>query len=57
MEQIFFLPGMGKYLFEAIAWRDYPVIQGVGLFISLFLMTVNLGVDLLYGVLDPKIQY
>ena len=57
MEQIFVLPGMGKYLFEAISWRDYPVIQGVGLFISLFLMSVNLAVDLLYGVLDPKIQY
>jgi len=57
MEQIFVLPGMGKYLLDAITWRDYPVIQGINLFICGTIITVNLIVDLLYGFLDPRIRY
>jgi peptide/nickel transport system permease protein len=57
MEQIFVLPGMGKYLIEAITWRDYPAIQGINLCVATFLLTINLIVDLLYGFLDPKIRY
>ena len=54
---IFVLPGMGKYLIDAITWRDYPAIQGVNLFICSLIIIINLTVDLLYGVLDPRIRY
>ena len=57
METIFILPGMGKYLLDAIAWRDYPVIQGINLFICTLIITINLCVDLLYGFLDPRIRH
>jgi peptide/nickel transport system permease protein len=57
MESIFVLPGMGKYLLDAITWRDYPAIQGVNLFICTLIVTINLLVDLTYGFLDPRIRY
>lgn len=57
MEQIFVLPGMGKYMLDAITWRDYPVIQGINLLICLTIITMNLVVDLLYGIIDPRIRY
>jgi peptide/nickel transport system permease protein len=57
MENIFVLPGMGKYLLTAISWRDYPVIQGINLFICSLIITINLIVDLLYGFFDPRIRY
>jgi len=57
METIFVLPGMGKYMLDAIAWRDYPVIQGINLFICTLIITINLCVDLLYGFLDPRIRH
>ena len=57
METIFVLPGMGKYLLDAIAWRDYPVIQGINLFICTLIIIINLSVDLLYGFLDPRIRH
>lgn len=57
MESIFVLPGMGKYLIDAITWRDYPVIQGINLFICTSIILINLTIDLLYGFLDPRIRY
>ncbi len=57
MERIFVLPGMGKFMLDAITWRDYPVIQGVNLFIGSLVILINLVVDLLYGFLDPRIRY
>ena len=57
MEQIFVLPGMGKYLIDAISWRDYPAIQGINLFICTCVICINLVVDLLYGMFDPRIRY
>ena len=57
METIFVLPGMGKFLLDAIAWRDYPVIQGINLFLATGVIVVNLAVDLVYGFLDPRIRY
>lgn len=57
MEHVFLLPGIGSYMLEAITWRDYPVIQGIVLFVASALMTINLVVDLLYAVFDPKIKY
>jgi len=57
MESIFVLPGMGKYLIDAISWRDYPAIQGVNLLICTWVISINLIVDLLYGLFDPRIRY
>ncbi len=57
MEQIFSLPGMGRYLLGAITQRDYPVIQGINLVICSMIITMNLVVDLTYGFLDPRIRY
>jgi len=57
MESIFSLPGMGRYLLSAITQRDYPVIQGINLIICSAIITLNLIVDLTYGLLDPRIRY
>jgi peptide/nickel transport system permease protein len=57
IETIFGLPGVGRFLFDAINQRDYPVIQGVNLLVVSTVVAVNLGVDVLYGVLDPRIRY
>ena len=57
IETIFGLPGMSRFLFDAINQRDYPVIQGVNLVVVSFIVMVNLGVDALYAVLDPRIRY
>lgn len=57
MESIFVLPGMGKFLLDAITWRDYPVIQGINLFLATGVILLNLVVDLLYGFLDPRIRF
>ncbi|PYN40986.1 MAG: glutathione ABC transporter permease GsiC [Candidatus Rokuibacteriota bacterium] len=56
-ETIFGLPGMGRFLFDAINQRDYPVIQGVNLLVVSTVVMVNLAVDALYAVLDPRIRY
>jgi ABC-type dipeptide/oligopeptide/nickel transport system permease component len=56
-EQIFSWPGMGRLVVDAIASRDYPVIQGAILFFAVLFVAINLIVDLLYGFLDPRIRY
>lgn len=55
-EQIFSWPGMGRMVVEAIESRDYPVIQGAILFMALLFVLINFLVDVLYGVLDPRIS-
>jgi peptide/nickel transport system permease protein len=57
IETIFVLPGMSRFLFDAINQRDYPVIQGVNLVVVSTVVMVNLAVDALYAVLDPRIRY
>jgi peptide/nickel transport system permease protein len=57
METIFGLPGMGRFLVDAIYQRDYPVVQGVNLLIASIIVLVNLLVDLTYAYLDPRIRY
>jgi peptide/nickel transport system permease protein len=57
LENIFSLPGMGRTLIGAISTRDYPVVQGITVVSGLFVILVNLLVDLSYGVLDPRIRY
>jgi peptide/nickel transport system permease protein len=56
-ESIFGLPGMGRFLFDAVNQRDYPVIQGVNLLIVTVVVVVNLIVDACYVLLDPRIRY
>jgi dipeptide transport system permease protein len=55
-ETIFSWPGVGKWLIEAIARRDYPVLQGGMLLLGTVVMVVNLVVDVLYGVINPRIR-
>lgn len=57
MEQIFALPGMGRYLVEALNRRDYPIISGVNVIVATFVLSMNLIVDLTYGWLDPRVKY
>jgi peptide/nickel transport system permease protein len=57
IEYVFGLPGMSRFLFDAINQRDYPVIQGVNLLVVSTVVVINLSVDALYAVLDPRIRY
>jgi peptide/nickel transport system permease protein len=56
-ESVFAIPGLGRLVVDAILHRDYPVIQGVLLIFSGVYVLVNLAVDLLYVVIDPRIRY
>jgi peptide/nickel transport system permease protein len=56
IETMFSLPGMGRLMVGAILARDYPVVQGVLLFVVLLYVMVNFAVDLLYPVLDPRVK-
>ena len=56
-ETIFGWPGIGRYIYEAIGYRDYPVIQSGILIIAAIFILINLVVDLLYVAIDPRIKY
>jgi peptide/nickel transport system permease protein len=56
-ESVFAIPGLGRLVVDAILRRDYPIIQGVVLMFSFIYVLVNLVVDLLYTVFDPRIRY
>jgi peptide/nickel transport system permease protein len=56
-ESVFAIPGLGRLTVDAILRRDYPVIQGVVLLFSFIYVVVNLAVDMLYTVFDPRIRY
>ncbi|MCH8068255.1 MAG: ABC transporter permease [Candidatus Marinimicrobia bacterium] len=56
-ESIFGWPGIGRFALDAILKRDFPVIQGTVLFTALMFISANLIVDLLYGVIDPRIRF
>ncbi|MBI4498287.1 MAG: ABC transporter permease [Chloroflexi bacterium] len=57
IESIFALPGLGTLLLEAIRVRDWPVIQGLNLFFTAWVLLVNLAVDIGYGIIDPRIRF
>ncbi len=57
IEQVFSWPGIGTLAISAIASRDFPMIQGIILFMGVVYVCVNLLVDLLYGLIDPRIDY
>ena len=56
-ETVFNIPGVARFLVEAIRWRDYPIVQNLVMFIAVIVVLVNFLVDLLYAALDPRIKY
>ena len=56
-ESVFAIPGLGRLTVDAILRRDYPIIQGVVLLFSFTYVLVNLCIDLLYTLFDPRIRY
>ena len=56
-ENVFNLPGVARFLVQAILWRDYPIVQNLVMFIAVVVILSNLFVDMLYGFLDPRVRY
>jgi len=56
-ETVFSWPGIGKWVFDAISGRDYPIVQSVTLLIAIIFVLVNLIVDISYAFLNPRIRY
>lgn len=57
IENLFYLPGLGRLALEAVKARDLPLLSGTGLVVAGLIVLVNLAVDLVYGMLDPRIRY
>jgi peptide/nickel transport system permease protein len=55
-ETVFNLPGVARFLVQAILWRDYPIVQTLVMFTAIIVILSNLLVDILYGVLDPRVR-
>jgi peptide/nickel transport system permease protein len=56
-ETVFNLPGVARFLVQAILWRDYPIVQNLVMFIAIVVILSNLAVDMLYGFFDPRVRY
>jgi peptide/nickel transport system permease protein len=56
-ETVFNIPGVARFLVEAIRWRDYPIVQNIIMYIAVIVVLVNFSVDMLYAALDPRIKY
>ncbi len=56
-ETVFAWPGLGRYIVGAVSSRDYPVVQGSIIFVAFLVAVVNLIVDILYALIDPRIRY
>ncbi len=56
VEQVFSLPGIGQLLITAISNRDFPLVQGIVMYITVAVVVINFIVDILYSVLDPRIR-
>jgi len=57
VEELFALPGLGRYALQGILGRDYPVAQGAVIAAALMFVLANLAVDVTYAFLDPRIKY
>jgi peptide/nickel transport system permease protein len=57
IETVFNIPGVARFLVEAVRWRDYPMVQNLVMFIAVVVVTVNFIVDMTYAALDPRIKY
>lgn len=56
VESMFAIPGMGRLLLQAVNQRDYPVVQGIVAFIGILIVVLNILIDILYSVIDPRIE-
>ena len=56
-ETVFNMPGVARFLVQAILWRDYPIVQNLVMFIAVVVILSNLAVDVLYSWLDPRVRY
>ena len=57
-ETVFNIPGVARFLVEAMRWRDYPIVQNLVMLIAVIVVVLaNFTVDMLYAVLDPRIRY
>jgi peptide/nickel transport system permease protein len=56
-ETVFNIPGIARFLVEAVRWRDYPMVQNLVMFIAVVVVTINFIVDMLYAALDPRIKF
>ena len=56
-ETVFSRPGLGRLVVQAILWKDYPLVQGIILFLALIFLSANLLVDVSYAWLDPRIRF
>jgi peptide/nickel transport system permease protein len=56
-ETVFNIPGVARFLVEALRWRDYPIVQNLVMLIALVVVLANFMVDMLYAVIDPRIRY
>jgi len=57
VEAIFAVPGVGRLALDSINMRDYPVVQGTVLFVTVVFVFINLTVDILYAYVDPRVHY
>ena len=57
VEQIFGIPGIGRYFVQGALNRDYTLVMGVVIFYGVLIIVFNLLVDLAYGLLDPRVRY
>ena len=56
VEQVFSIPGVGQLLVTAINNRDFPLVQGIVMYITIAVVTINFIIDILYSVIDPRIR-
>jgi peptide/nickel transport system permease protein len=56
-ETIFGIPGIGRFYFQAITFRDYPAVQATALFIAIAILATNLVIDVTYALIDPRIRF
>ena len=57
LENMFNIPGIGNKIISAFFGRDYPVVQALVLLIAVFVVVTNFVVDILYGIIDPRIRF
>jgi ABC-type dipeptide/oligopeptide/nickel transport system permease component len=57
VESVFNIPGLGRMMVDSVAARDYPMVQGAVLVIATSFVLINLLVDIIYGMVDPRIRY
>jgi peptide/nickel transport system permease protein len=56
-ETVFNIPGVARFLVEAIRWRDYPIVQNIIMYIAIIVVLINFSIDMLYAALDPRIKF